>query len=329
MSASRWGRGRGGIFIFAVVIVMVCFQSFSGVMSTWGDSNENDLNRRSISSVVSCFVPREWARQHACPHQKRKKHALTYNASNRRDVGVALLVDEFLGAAARRATIKNKQRYCDRWGYDLIAPDLNSAKKMAGRYPFPWGKFKLLQHALQRHEYVLMLDADAFINNLNFDLSELIAEMTESRAFLLISEDFNGINSGVFMLHNSSTAHSFLQEAIGSAELLAFDPYLPLRFENRAFFYLLNKWPTCFGMRRIDSVLAPQYNSSLSPWFVAGTKVVDRCRINVRPASKNDAITSSSMSFDTWGSETFILHAAGGDFQSKLDFIQSFGAEQV
>lgn len=253
-----------------------------------------------------------------------KKVEFVYNEIKRQGVAVALLVDEFLGASARNTTIYNKQKYCDRWGYDLIAPDVKPAKEMAGKYPFPWGKFKLLRHALQSHEYVLMLDADAFINNFNFDLAELILEMHKSNAFLLISEDFNGINSGIFLINNSSIAHRFVEEAISSAELLAFDPYLPLRFENRAFFYLLDKWPTCFGMRRIDSVLAPRYNSSLVTEFIAGTKIVDRCRINVRPKSNNDAITSSSMSFDTWGEDTFILHAAGGTSEYKIEFIKSF-----
>lgn len=312
-----------GMFICAVLVMMVAFQSVIMLMR-WPRAHDTDeLRRNSVSSVVSCFIPREWARQNACGKQKKQPPSRSQDQKHY-DVALAMLVDDFLGAEARAATIQNKVEYCKRWGYDMVAPGVKEAVKLSGGHPFPWGKFRMLQTVLSKHEFAFMIDADAMIINMEYDISELLQSMIASNSFMLISEDFNGVNSGVFILRRCAMAFQFLEEAIKSAEILAENQYLPLRYENRAFFYLLDSWPVCFGMRRVDSILAPIFNATLSALFVQGTKIVDRCLINVHPSSSITGITSSAMSYDYSDDNTFILHAAGGDAESKLQFFSRF-----
>ena len=322
MKCDRERKNSSVLWGCAFVVALVMFQSFFMLMHIDQEMQDKHSDEASITKVVSCFVPREWARQHPCvlkPTRKRYKQN-----HQREDIAVVVLVNEFLGQRSRNATIQNKLDYCRKWNYTCVAPDIKDAEKFSGQYPFPWGKFPLLQETLKRHKYALMIDGDAFINNMNNDMQDFVREFSDDRIFMLISNDFNGINSGVFFLKQSPLAQYFLQEAIKSAEILAFNNYLPLKYENRAFFYLLNSWPLCFGMRRVDSVLGPSYNETTSAVFRSGIKIIDRCRINVRPKTNEESITSSAVSFDSWDKNTFIIHAAGGDHAWKQNFIQTY-----
>lgn len=275
----------------------------------------------SISSLTSCFIPREWARQNACT--KHRNHIQNV-IDNFDDVALVVLTDDFMNEIDRNFSLANKQRYCDRHGYQFYSPNVSAARALAGPYPLPWGKFWVVQQLLQQHEFVLCLDVDTIIHNPQVSLSFIINDMRKHRKMLAISRDGNGVNSGVFMMRRCAESALFLQQAIESASLLAHDTFLPLKYENRAFFYLLDEWPMCFGYRRIDSVSAPQYNATLAYFFQSHTLYLDRCQINVRPKSGSDHIFSSSMSYDFWDHHTFILHLAGGNTASKTTSLQEY-----
>ena len=85
------------------------------------------------------------------------------------------------------------------------------------------------------------------------NLGAAIDEMEAAGASLLISTDFNGLNSGVALFKNTSWSHSFLNEAKAARAMLAADSILlpmPLKYENRAYFYLMDMWPKCAGLLR-------------------------------------------------------------------------------
>ena len=161
--------------------MMVAFQSVIMLMR-WPRAHDTDeLRRNSVSSVVSCFIPREWARQNACGKQKKQPPSRSQDQKHY-DVALAMLVDNFLGAEARAATIQNKVEYCKRWGYDMVAPGVKEAAKLSGGHPFPWGKFRMLQTVLSKHEFAFMIDADAMIINMEYDISELLQSMISSNS---------------------------------------------------------------------------------------------------------------------------------------------------
>lgn len=103
-----------------------------------------------------------------------------------------------------------------------------------------------------------------------------------------------------------------------SASILSAEtPLLPLRFENRAFLYLLDAWPKCVAMRRFDSLFAPV---SPNAWrFRKGVTTVDRCLLNRRPQRAMEMrhfFLNTGAGFDDI-SDAFIGHAAGGGVEAK------------
>lgn len=140
---------------------------------------------------------------------------------------------------------------------------------------------------------------------------------------LLISNDINGPNSGVFMMRQSEWSREFLRVAIESASFLSVKSrLLPLRYENRAFFYLLDAWPSCGHMRRLDSMFAPVHRNARE--LRRSVTTVDRCLLNRRPSRG----TSFEEFFDDVGSafdnisDAFIAHAAGGNATDKANTLR-------
>lgn len=120
------------------------------------------------------------------------------------------------------------------------------------------------------------------------------------------------------MMRRSPWTTRFLRDAIESTSVLSERTrLLPLRFENRAFFYLLNAWPSCGPYRRVDAWLAPVSKNAHT--YQGGVLTVDRCMINRRPPRANRArdLFDSGASFDSVGG-AFVAHAAGGSIQSKI-----------
>lgn len=126
------------------------------------------------------------------------------------------------------------------------------------------------------------------------------------------------------MLKRSEWSREFLEKAMDSAEILSHKTaLLPLRYENRAFFYLLDAWPTCGLIRRFDSVFAPVH--PLSHRLKKGVTTVDRCLINRRPKRMTDAhhfFLNTGAGFDDT-SDAFIAHAAGGNVVDKVKTMHS------
>lgn len=126
----------------------------------------------------------------------------------------------------------------------------------------------------------------------------------------------------VFMMKRSPLTYRFLDEAMQSATILSEQSRrYPLRFENRAFFYLLDAWPKCGPWRRVDSMLAPAYHKSHV--YTKAVQTVNRCLINRRPprATRAQDLFDSGASFDSVD-DAFIAHAAGGSISSKIEALR-------
>lgn len=162
-------------------------------------------------------------------------------------------------------------------------------------------------------------DGDSVIMRQDIDLGLAIDEMEAVGASLLISTDFNGLNSGVVIFKNSSWSQAFLAEAQAARPLLAASSMLlPLKYENRAFFYLMDMWPSCSGLCRPDAWFAPRYASNN---FRGGMLVVDRCLINRHVVRPWLGIMDSASGFDDVSAESgaFVVHCPGGTTSSKYE----------
>lgn len=120
------------------------------------------------------------------------------------------------------------------------------------------------------------------------------------------------------MMRRGDWANDFLDQAIASSSILsAKTALLPLRFENRAFLYLLGAWPKCVAVRRFDSLLAPV--SPTARRMRRGVSTVDRCLINRRPHRATEVkhfFLNTGAGFDDID-DAFVGHTAGGGVAAK------------
>jgi hypothetical protein len=183
--------------------------------------------------------------------------------------GILMLFDEAMRTSEMtRMSVLNKQRYAAKHGYELVVAgsepgDINPAR------PPAWSKLLAMRRHLPRFDFLLFTDVDTLVMNFDVTLDEMVARSgEESSSDLIFTEDWNGLNSGVFMLRNSSWTHWFLEEAWGTAgseqeymalhEISEQGKKYPFEYEQRSLHYLLQTrvW-TARGL--------PQYSPSRPP----------------------------------------------------------------
>ena len=138
----------------------------------------------------------------------------------------------------------NKEAYCRMHGYDYINGN-DYIDRKDGR-PVAWFKLPAVEKSLAKYDYVMYIDMDALIMNMNISIEEFVA--SSDGKDLIMTQDWGGVNTGVWIAKKSAWTSFFLMEAFNQKQLVkerAPDgtPY-PFEFEQRAFHYLLNtkKW---------------------------------------------------------------------------------------
>jgi len=109
-------------------------------------------------------------------------------------------------------SIANKRLYALRHNYELLV--LHGPEAVDASRPPAWSKFINLQAHLSSYDYICFMDVDTLVTNLAVRLEDLV--QTGSGGDLIVSEDWNGVNTGVFLLRNSRWSHWFLEEAWGA-----------------------------------------------------------------------------------------------------------------
>ncbi len=110
-----------------------------------------------------------------------------------------------------RDCIENKREYCARHGYDFIC---GTQSRDLSR-PLAWSKIKLIQDYLGQYDWIFWSDADSFIMNLSVPLEAFI----DNRAMMVVACDWNGMNTGQFLLQNCTESFELLH---GSYQLTQF-----------------------------------------------------------------------------------------------------------
>ena len=99
------------------------------------------------------------------------------------------------------------ERYAERWGWDLVL----STEDLADGRPAPWAKIPLLRSLLDEYEWVLWLDADVVIVDLDADIGE---EIQDDKDLYLVEHGLTQFtaNSGVVLLRSCAWCRAFLDE---------------------------------------------------------------------------------------------------------------------
>ncbi len=110
--------------------------------------------------------------------------------------------------------LQNKQEYCAQHGHDFICGEksLDTSRSIA------WSKLLLILNVMENDKYkwIFWTDADALIMNTGLFIEDLIDENYN----LIINNDFNGFNSGHFLIKNCEWSRRFLREAYTHEEFI-------------------------------------------------------------------------------------------------------------
>ncbi|XP_052161052.1 alpha-1,2-galactosyltransferase gmh3-like isoform X2 [Oryza glaberrima] len=110
------------------------------------------------------------------------------------------------------ATARNKRSYAAANGYGLaVLP----AASVDPRRPPSWSKVLALRAHLRHHHWLFWNDADTLVTNPDIPLEMILFSVIGHSDFdaapdLILTEDFNGVNAGVFFIRGSKWSEKFL-----------------------------------------------------------------------------------------------------------------------
>ncbi|CAM9780552.1 unnamed protein product, partial [Ectocarpus sp. 12 AP-2014] len=162
--------------------------------------------------------------------------------------GIMLMCDEGMWPQEySEKSIANKKAYAALHGYDVIvatSADIDRSR------PAAWSKLLVLSKHLGSYDYVIFVDIDAFVMNPAFKLEWLLDVARKQQqtggidgwgagkeSDLIVTQDWNGPNSGVILIKNSDFSRWLLQEWWDQKQFVN-GPY-PFHYEQRAMHYLL------------------------------------------------------------------------------------------
>lgn len=120
-----------------------------------------------------------------------------------------------------RLSDKSKQKYCDKYGYKYFL----HTERMSPQFNHPtWEKMKIMLSHFDGFDYVMWMDADSIISNMDFNVSELFNDKV-----IYMSKDINGYNAGIFAVKVCNVGKSFLEEVDSS-----YTVFKNIRFKEQA-----------------------------------------------------------------------------------------------
>lgn len=99
---------------------------------------------------------------------------------------------------------KSKKRYCDKYGYKYFL----HRERMSPQFDHPtWEKMKIMLSHFDGFDYIMWMDADSIIANMNFNVSELFNDK-----IIYMSKDVHGYNAGIFAVKVCDIGKNFLKD---------------------------------------------------------------------------------------------------------------------
>lgn len=154
--------------------------------------------------------------------EPRDTPALQNGSSTSERLTLVTLSDDLMASVAE-ITAARLRAYADRQSY----PFIHYQKLLDPSRPAAWNKLLAVRNALlsRQTEWVMWIDADAIVMNMDFPATRLI----DSRTDLICASDHNGLNTGIFLVRYCDWSLRFLDCAYFLGEVRA-DPdgYNPL-----------------------------------------------------------------------------------------------------
>lgn len=135
--------------------------------------------------------------------------------------------------------MENHLKYARKHGYTpLLTNDMINSSR-----PSAWSKLLAIEEYLPHYDYLLYLDMDTIIMDLDTKLESFIVAASPC-ADIIMSEDWNGPNTGIWLVKNTKWSRWFVKHAYELGEPLvqkrsAGGTKYPFEYEQRVFHYLL------------------------------------------------------------------------------------------
>ena len=189
------------------------------------------------------------------------------------------------GAEQMHRVIRNRVHYCHRHGYvpivlttDTGADASTGSSTLDPSRPVAWSKFLAIQRHLPEYDYVAYIDMDAVIMEPSTPLEAFI-EATGPCSDVILTEDWNGPNTGVYLVKNSPWSRWFLSHAweLGLPLVSKTNPEgfkHPFQYEQRVVHYLLES--SVWTKRTLSKYHAPDAANALR----THVSVLPQCAFN-------------------------------------------------
>lgn len=158
------------------------------------------------------------------------------------------------------------------------------------------------REGLRRYDWVMWLDSDAWVANLDTRLEDLLPERTDNITEIVVSHDDEGINAGVWLIRNTPSAEALLDS------WMAYEKHLPFTNEQQAIRDIYNRR----AYEHVPGGLPSRFDFSVPPWKgqgrtthlpARGFRRVRQCAMNSTPAV--------GVSNETFMYGDFIVHFFG------------------
>lgn len=276
------------------------------------------------------------------------KHKSDHNVSTY-NIGIVMIYDRNYGNLDQTIVsriIKNREYYCKLHGYSLIVSHAEEEEATVirnnnnsyhnnsiGRIetkkenlvgikrPAAWYKLTtMLKHlSSNKYDYLLYIDMDVVIMNYSISLESLIIQHSNQQVHdFIMTSDWSGLNTGIWIAKNSLFTKWFLRKAFEQTQLI--QKYSkkgiphPFEYEQRAFHYLLNT--EVWQKRKL-----PTYDGN-STALQVHFQLLPQCALNsyvMHPLEfRGDREVSQYVDSD------FLVHLAGKKGKIKSDLINYY-----
>ncbi|KAJ4778653.1 hypothetical protein LUZ62_062910 [Rhynchospora pubera] len=160
---------------------------------------------------------------------------------------------------------QNKKAYTKKMGYRFI----DASWMIDSSRPPSWSKILAVKSSLRDHDWVFWNDADTLVTNPDIYLENILLALGGRNDFnstpdFILTEDYNGVNAGVFFFRKSEWSERFLDTWWNQTSFVKFGS--TKSGDNDALMYLISKLPK--EEKQVHVQISPMqclFNSY--PWF--------------------------------------------------------------
>jgi len=105
------------------------------------------------------------------------------------------------------ATWPNRVKFGELHGYSI----LNASSLLSDERPPSWSKILAVQNHLPEYTWILWMDADSIVTNMQVQLEDVLPSRSSSLD-LVITKDAGGYNAGVWAIRSSAWSRDFLEQ---------------------------------------------------------------------------------------------------------------------